>query len=79
MSIDERVLREAKRISADTGRKLASVLEELLREPIARLRLRGAALPVTLPTFHGNGPRPGVDLDHSADLLDRMEDPGASR
>lgn len=75
LRLDDRLLREAKRIAAETGKSLGEVVEGLLRE--ALLRRRAPRLPqgrVKLPTFGGRGVRPGVDLDDSAGLLERMEE-----
>jgi hypothetical protein len=71
--IDEQLLREAKELAARTGRSLTSVIEDALRESLARQREAGRRKPVRLVTFGGRGLRPGVDLDESASLLDLME------
>lgn len=71
--MDEDLLRAAKAEAATSGRTLTAVIEDAVRESLAR---RGAAElpPVHLTTFHGDGLLPGVDLDSSAALLDVMED-----
>lgn len=71
--LDPRLLAEAKKHAAETGRTLTSVLEDALRETLARRRARARAKPVRLKTVKGDGVRPGVDLDDSASLLDLME------
>ena len=71
--LDERLLAEAKKLAAESGRTLTSLLEDALRETLARRRTRARAKPVRLKTVKGNGVRPGVDLDDSASLLDLME------
>lgn len=74
MRLDDRLLREAKRIAAESGKSLGEVVEELLREALLRRRApRPSRGRVRLPTFGGKGLRPGVDLDDSAGLLERME------
>lgn len=70
--LDEQLLRQAKQVAARTGRTLTSVIEDALREMLAR-RKTGAQERVRLPTFKGHGVQPGVDLDDSAGLLDVME------
>ena len=66
-------LAEAKKHAADTGRTLTALLEDALRETLARRSTRAKRKPVRLKTVKGNGVRPGVDLDDSAALLDVME------
>jgi hypothetical protein len=73
--LDEHLLRDAKQLAARTGRTLTAVIEDALRETVARSRKRPPRTRVTLPTFRGNGLRPGVDLDDGASLLEVMEDP----
>lgn len=74
LRIDDHLLAEAKRYAAETGRTLTAVVEDALRERLARHR-RGEAgrRALRLPTAPG-GPRPGVDLDDTSRLLEVMED-----
>lgn len=73
ISIDDRLLAEAKEIAARSGRTLNAVVADALRASIARQR--GAHPPrVALPTFPGGGLRAGVDLDDGSGLLDLMEE-----
>ena len=72
--LDDRVLAEAKKYAAETGRTLTSVLEDALRETLARRSARAKGRrPVRLRTVKGDGVRPGVDLDDTAALLALME------
>ena len=71
--LEERLLAEAKKHAAESGRTLTAVLEDALREALARRRLHAKAKPVRLKTYKGRGLRPGVDLDDGASLLDLME------
>ncbi|MBI2886798.1 MAG: type II toxin-antitoxin system VapB family antitoxin [Chloroflexi bacterium] len=73
--LDDHLLKEAKRLAADTGRTLTAVIEDSLREAIARKRAGVPRKRVRLPTFKGQGLQPGVDLNDSAALLDLMERP----
>jgi hypothetical protein len=71
--LDDHLLREAKAVAAASGRTLTELIEDALREALAR-RQRGAGRARrALRTFKGNGPRPGVDLDDSAALLELMD------
>lgn len=68
------LLKEAKKRAAERGTTLTALLEEALRETLARSRDReDAGEPVRLTTVGGSGTRPGVDLDDSAALLELME------
>ncbi len=71
--LDERLLREAKRLAAESGQTLTSILEDALREMLARRRAGQRSKPVRLKTVKGGGVQPGVDLDDSAALLDYMD------
>jgi hypothetical protein len=71
--LDDDLLREAKALAGRTGRTLTAVIEDGLREVLARHR-RGRERPrIALPTFKGSGLRPGVDLDDTAGLLDILD------
>ena len=71
--LDDDLLLEAKSLAARTGRTLTAVIEDGLREALARHRPRQERPRVSLPTFKGKGLRPGVDLDDTAGLLDIMD------
>lgn len=70
--LDERLLRAAKTYAARNGRTLTAVMEDALRQLLARQpeRVGAGARPFRLKTFKGTGVAPGVDLDDSAALLD---------
>ena len=68
------LLREAKRLAAETDRTLTSLIEDALRSVIRGKPENGEpTVPVRLTTYGQRGTLPGVDLDDSAALLDRME------
>jgi len=73
--LDEKLLKEAKRQAAEAGMTLTALIEESLRERLARgkstTRKRDR---VSLHVAGKGGIRPGVDLDDSAALVDLMED-----
>jgi hypothetical protein len=71
--LDDALFREAKKAAAEAGESLTRLIESALREKLARRQSRARRRRVRLPTFRGNGVCPGVDLDNSAALLDRME------
>jgi hypothetical protein len=71
--IEDQLLREAKSVAASTGRTLGEVVEDALREALARRRECGRRERVVLRSFEGHGLQRGVDLDDSAALLGLME------
>lgn len=72
--IDDALFAELKAEAARSGRTLAQVIEDALRESLARQRsARKRRRPVEVPTFRGRGLQPGVDLDSTAALLELMD------
>lgn len=71
--LDERLLREAKLQAARRGTTLNTIIEDALRESLARQHHAQPREPVRLVTFSGQGLRPGVDLDDTAALIDLMD------
>ncbi len=71
--VDDQLLAEAKARAAVSGKTLNAVVEDALREALARRPAGNRPRPIELPTFGGGRLLPGVDLDDSADLLDQME------
>ena len=72
--LDEQLLREAKKAAVESGKTLTAVIEDALREALARRRRGPERQRIKLTTFRGDGLLPGVDLDDSAALLDLMDD-----
>lgn len=73
--LDERLLREAKALAAQERRTLTAVIDDALRQFLARRSApRGKRPPVKLITFGEGGLRPGVDLDDTAALIELMEE-----
>lgn len=69
--LDDPLLRRAKAQAAASGRSLNDFVADAIR---AALSPRGTRAPaIALPSFGGRGLQPGVDLDDSAALLDRLE------
>jgi hypothetical protein len=71
--IDDQLLAETKQLAAQTGQTLTAIIEDALRQMLARRQQIAERPPVTLITVSGNGPQPGVDLDDSAALVELME------
>ncbi len=66
---------EVKKNAAETGRTLTAVIEDALREMLARRKTRALKKSARLPTTKGRGLKPGVNLDDSAALLELMDSP----
>jgi hypothetical protein len=75
--LEDALLAEAKQLAARTGRTLTQVIEDALREVLARQQAEPAQR-LRLPTFRGEGTRPGVDLDDTAALIETMEEGDAA-
>ncbi|HUR78267.1 MAG TPA: hypothetical protein VMZ22_09995 [Acidimicrobiales bacterium] len=74
LSIDDSLLKKAKREAARTGKPLGAIVDDALRVLFAGGASRRP--PVRLETDGGSGVQPGVDLedkDALADLLDRRD------
>jgi hypothetical protein len=72
--LNPRLLKDAQRLAAETNRSFTKLVEDALREVIARRR-RGPRRAVSLTVVGGRGVNPGIDLDDSASLVDAMADP----
>lgn len=73
--LDERLLGEVKAVAAQERRTLTSVIDDALRQFLARRAAsRKRREPVELAVLSGGGGlRPGVDLNDTAALLAIME------
>ena len=73
IQLDDELLAEAKQLAARTGRTVTGVIEDALRAKLAGRQGTAERSQVRLTTVSGNGVQSGVDLDHTAVLLDLME------
>lgn len=71
--LDQNLLREAKAYAAATDRTLTRLVEDALREALARRDAQAGRRRARLRTFKGRGLQPGVNLDSNAALLDIMD------
>lgn len=71
--LDDRLLREAKAVAAQERRTLAAVIDDALRQFLARRSAPRKRVPAKLITFGSGGLQPGVDLDDTAALIDLIE------
>lgn len=73
--LDDDLLADAKTAAARSGRTLTQVIEDALRESLARgASKQPSQSPVALPTFAGRGLQPGIDLDSTASLIELMDE-----
>jgi hypothetical protein len=71
--IDDSLLAEAKAQAVRSGRTLNEVVEDALRESLARRDRTVRDRAIDLPVFSGGRLQPGVDLDDNSALADLME------
>jgi hypothetical protein len=72
--LDDQLLIEAKLHAAETGRTLTRLIEDALREALARRAAQQPGKPFKMKTFGGSGLQPGVNLDSNAALWDLMDE-----
>ncbi|MCX6997582.1 MAG: DUF2191 domain-containing protein [Kiritimatiellaeota bacterium] len=73
LSLPGNLLEYVRQRAAEEHRTMASIIEDALRGERARKAARPKHPPPRLPVFGGRGVRPGVNLDSTGELLDRME------
>lgn len=71
--LPEDVLKAAKQHAARTNRTFTQLLRDALTATIERERGVESPRRVVLPTFKGDGVHPGVELNSSTTLNDRMD------
>jgi hypothetical protein len=73
--LNEQLLRDAKKTAAEAGLTLTSLIEDGLREILARRKQAVSQKnKFEMPTYDLGRPLPGVDLNNNAALLDLMEE-----
>ncbi len=73
LNLDDQLLTYAKHQAVEESVSLADVIENALRESLAKPRAKRET--IRLITASGPGVKPGVDLDNGRSLLDIMDDP----
>ena len=72
--LDEGLLREAKAEASRRGETVTALIEHGLRLVLAGGRARGRRARITLPVSRAKGgTHPGVDLDDSSAVMDRLD------
>ncbi|HET6682685.1 MAG TPA: ribbon-helix-helix domain-containing protein [Gaiella sp.] len=80
LRLDDALLAAVRRRAAETGRTMTAVIEDALRQALARRPPVEYEVETTLPVASAGGAlQPGVDLDDSAALLESMESGNAPR
>ena len=74
ISLDEALLKKARRVALDRGISFNELVVTALRVELSRIPKLQRKEKIALPTFRGHGLRPGVDLDDSASLEDIMNE-----
>jgi len=74
INLPDELLARLKKEALDAGSTLTALIEDSLRERLARQRPEvSGGRRVQLPTYGTGGLAPGIDLDDSAGLLEAME------
>lgn len=71
--LPDELLAEIKKLAADTHTTVTALIEDALRERLARRKKKPQLRVARLVTFGKKGILPGVDLDDTAALWDLME------
>jgi metal-responsive CopG/Arc/MetJ family transcriptional regulator len=69
--INDQLLAEIKQLAAQTGQTLTAIIEDALRQMLARRQQIAERPPIKLITVSGNGPQPGVDLNDGGTRLNK--------
>lgn len=73
LQLDDDLLAEAEAVATESGRTLADVVEDALREALSHKARSPRHRPIRLTASGSGGLQPGVNLDRSAELLDVMD------
>lgn len=73
VNIHDSLLDAVRREAAEKHCSIGTTINEALRQVFAAQTKGLVKQKSRLPVFKGNGVQPGVDLDSSVSLLDRME------
>lgn len=79
LNLDDALYADAKKAALKERRPVTALIEDALREALARKKAAGKPPALRLPVLKRSRLAPGVDLDDSAALLDLLEGPRAPR
>ncbi len=72
VTIDDRLLKQAKLAATRSGRTVSDLIDDGLRLLLSQTKAPESA--VTLPVFGGSGLRPGVDLEDKEGLAALLDE-----
>lgn len=73
LDINDQLARRARKAAAEAGTTLTALIEDALRAKLEQLTARPRRR-VRLPTFRGDGLRPGVDLSRTSSVLNLLDE-----
>jgi hypothetical protein len=73
INLPDELLAQIKKLAATSNSTITALIEDALREALARRRRTRRHGRVTLRTYGKQGLLPGVDIDDTASTLDLME------
>jgi hypothetical protein len=73
INLPEELLSQVKKLAAASHSTVTALIENALREAVAKRRRKRPKERVDLRTYGKQGLLPGVDIDDTASLLDLME------
>lgn len=76
INLPDELIGQIKKLAATSNSTVTAIIEDALREAIARRRRTGRRDQVILKTYGKRGLLPGVDIDDTAAILDLMESSG---
>ena len=73
INLPDELIAQIKKLAAASHSTVTALIENALREALARRRRTGRREQVILKTYGKRGLLPGVDIDDTASMLDLME------
>ena len=73
INLPDELIGQIKKLAAASHSTVTALIEDALREALARRRRTGRREQVILKTYGKRGLLPGVDIDDTASMLDLME------
>src|ERR1019366_5792351 len=71
--LDDTLYRDVKTAAVESGQTITTLIQDALRQRLGRRKRSTGGKRLRPTTWKGKGLRPGVDLNDSASLLERME------
>ena len=78
INLPDDLMAQIKKLAAASHSTVTALIEDALRESLARRHHSRRSGRTTFPTHGKKGPLPGVELDDTGSLLDVMESSGYS-